>query len=278
MLRFTITALCLILLCNIGEAQSSMQNTEIAALTHMDISAEPQPVSSDNEPPTRLTPAATLNPTVFSSKLDLFSLSSATAAMPLVAVREMKSEEADFISFKGSFVKDLVRLNWAVRPNADALGFSIERRCQADEQWTAIKYFRADAKQNAAGYSFYDKSGVQGVTYYRIRQIASNGKNMPTPAVCVMPYIIPNSFVIWQHKVDPFTQFGTVSCGLGSNMPVSVTMFDAFGRNVAKLVDKAELSEGHHLIPFSTAALTSGVYSLQIETPSGVRTERISVL
>ncbi len=278
MLRFTITALCLLLLCNISEAQSSVQNTELAALTIMDISTETQPTSSDNEPSAKTTPAAALNPPTFASKLNLFSISSPAANLPMERVREAKSQDADFISFKGSFVKDLVRLTWAVHPNADALGFSIERRCQADEQWTAIKYFRADAKQNATEYSFYDQSGVQGVTYYRIRQIASNGKNFPTPAVCVMPYVIPDSFVIWQHKVDPFTRFGTVSFGLGSNMPVSISMVDAFGRTVANLVDKSELSEGHHLIPFSTAAFPSGIYSLQIETPSGVRTERISIL
>lgn len=185
---------------------------------------------------------------------------------------------ADLISFQGEFIKDLVRLNWAVRPDANALGFAIERRSQTDEHWTTVRYIRANARDNAAGYQHYEHSAVNGVTYYRLRQVEKNGLTTPTPAISVMPHLVPNSFMIWQHKIDAFTRFGALSFGLGSMMPVTVSIIDAYGRIAASLMEHRMLESGHHIIPFATHALPAGVYTLRMETGSGVQTRRLAIM
>lgn len=278
MYRFTITTLAFTLLCNLGVAQSSMQNVAIAALSADDQSGMSASTARDEEPAAKGTAHAASRIQLTASNIGAISLLGSPVLLSLPFLNTPTAQTPDFISFEGSYIKDLVRLNWVVRPKADALGFSIERRSQADEHWSTLSYLRADIRQNENGYSFYDRSGIQGVTYYRIRQVGSNGKDIPTPAICVMPHLVPNSLVLWQHKIDPFTRFGTLSFGLGSSMPVTVTMVDCYGRSVATLVDEREMESGHHIIPFNTAALPSGIYSLQIETSVGMRSQRVAVL
>lgn len=183
----------------------------------------------------------------------------------------------DVLSFEGSFVKNLVRLNWTVRPDASALGFSVERRSQSEEHWSTIRYIRASTRENLQGYSFFDHNGVDGVTYYRLRQIEKDGKSTPSSAISVMPHLVPNSFVIWQHKVDPFTRFGALSFGLGSEMPVTITMIDSYGRVVATVMEDRSLESGHHIVPFGTRALPAGVYTLRMDTNSGMQSRRLAI-
>jgi hypothetical protein len=185
---------------------------------------------------------------------------------------------ADLLTFEGSFIKDLVRLNWTVRPQASILGFSIERRSQSDAQWTTIRYLRASTRENTHGYSMFDHAGVDGVTFYRLRQIGNDGSTTPTPAISIMPHLVPNSFVIWQHNVDPFTRYGTLSFGLGSDMAVSISMIDRYGRTVASIVNDVSLASGHHLIPFNTRDLPSGIYTLRMESAGGVQSRRLAIL
>jgi hypothetical protein len=278
--RITIIALALFMLFSMSVAQTSVQTGKEFAVLAPSVSGfaadgfahatlERSPAPAENPAP-RLPNLADLGFRGMPMSFELLPTP--------VHLTEQDTPQADLVTFEGSYVKDLVRLNWKVRQNADALGFAVERRSQADEHWSTVSYQRADTKRNRSGYSYFDHSGVRGVTYYRLRQFASSGKSIPTPAICVMPHLVPNSFVIWQHTVDPFTRFGTVSFGLSSAMPVSVTMIDSYGRNVSTLIRTAELEAGHHFLPFSTVALPSGLYRLRLETAAGVQFQRIPVI
>ena len=277
--RIKITALALFMLSGVSIAQTSEQTGDLAMLNPLVSGSVSEQHSGDAFSSGR---THTAIPTAEMPDLVHFTprtMSASFDALPIpMGVIDQNTPEADLVSFEGSYVRDLVRLNWTVRHNADALGFAVERRSQADERWSTVSYERADTKRNKSGYSYFDRSGVRGVTYYRLRQVASNGKSVPTPAICVMPHLVPNSFVIWQHTVDPFTRFGTVSFGLGSSMPVSMTMIDSFGRNVSTLLYAAKLEAGHHFLPFSTYALPAGLYSLRLETSEGVHFQRIAVI
>ncbi len=277
--RIKITALALFMLSGVSIGQTSVQTGDFAMLFPSVPGSVSEQHTGDAFPSGR---TRTAIPAAEMPDLMHFTprtLPASFDALPIpMGMTDQGSPEADLISFEGSYVKDLVRLNWTVRHNADALGFAVERRSQADERWSTVSYERADTKRNRSGYCYFDRSGVRGVTYYRIRQVAANGKSVPTPAICVMPHLVPNSFVIWQHTVDPFTRFGTVSFGLGSSMAVSMTMIDSFGRSVSTLLHTTKLEAGHHFLPFSTYALPAGVYSLRLETSEGVHFQRIAVI
>ncbi len=279
MYRFPFAAIALLLFCSVSLAEPSPQNAQFAVLTGEVAPLPPSSPSGDEYRDGRLTPSAVSTRARSTEVMIPFASHEAASVLPSpAAIVRHDGHKPDFISFEGSYVKDLVRLNWTVAPGANSLGIAVERRSQADEQWSTISYSRVNPGKKVLGCSYYDYAGVNGVTYYRLRQVGANGKSMPTPAICVMPSLVPNSFVIWQHKVDPFTRFGTLSFGLGSAMPVRVTMLDSYGRNVATLVENASLDAGHHIIPFSTSALPGGVYSLRLESPRGVQFQRLAIL
>ncbi|MBR9974517.1 MAG: hypothetical protein KFF77_02970 [Bacteroidetes bacterium] len=199
------------------------------------------------------------------------------SSFPSIESTHIRSAQpADFLSFEGSFIKGLVRINWNVRANASALGFAVERRSQLDGQWSTVQYFRATENENRNGYTFYDRDEIDGVTYYRIRQVGADGASIPTPALSVMPHLVPDSFIIWQHNVDSFTRFGTLSFGVGSEMTVSISMTDSYGRTVASLLDE-HLPSGHHIIPFNTQSLPTGIYNLRMESGNSAQSRRLAI-
>jgi hypothetical protein len=254
-----------------GVAAPAPQSLQIAAL---DVAVTELPGAPAKGAPAPVSSTATMRAAFDFSRDALLDRSS----LPSNESTHIRAAQpADFLSFEGSFIKGLVRINWNVRPDASALGFAVERRSQLDGQWSTVRYFRATEKENRNGYTFYDRDEVDGVTYYRIRQVGVSGASIPTPAISVMPHLVPNSFIIWQHSVDPFTRFGTLSFGVGSEMPVSISMTDSYGRTVASLLD-ARLPSGHHIIPFSTQSLPSGIYTLRMETGGGVQSRRLAIL
>lgn len=272
MYRFITLLFLLCLVTGMVEATPAPQSMQFAAL---DIISTEAPSSSAKGLPARAAEAAsTPAPLEFRFSSPLINKS-----LPANGQRESHAlHSAEFLSFDGTFVKDLVRINWSVRPDAEALAFAIERRAQADAKWSTIRYLHANARGNKEGYSYYDRNGVDGVTYYRIRQIAADGSSIPTPAISVMPHMVPNSFGIWQHSLDPFTRFGTLSFGIGSEMPVTITMTDSYGRVVTSLLDGQVLPSGHHIVPFSTERLPAGVYTLRMETSCGVQSRRLAII
>lgn len=273
MRRFSFSILLLILFSVTGSAQVSNQSEPLAALA-LGVS------SNSTEPLPETTAARSESGATASSGMDFPNSVTArhlllTAAQP---ANERAASAAGLLSFQGEFIKDLVRLTWSVRPDAKALGFAVERRTQTDERWTTVRYLHATPRDNAAGYQYYEHSGVHGVTYYRLRQVEQNGLSTPSPAISVMPQLVPNSFMIWQHRIDAFTHFGTLSFGLGSMMPVTVSIIDAFGRVAVSLMENRALESGHHIIPFATHSLPAGVYTLRMETSNGVQTRRLAIM
>lgn len=275
MFRFVLSSLLLVLFTGMSMAQQATQSAQYAALA-VGVVPDSDP-SALEEAPTAVAPAARVS---FPRAASFHNTTSSTLPFDLsarTAPAFRSTRSVDLLSFEGSFIKDLVRLNWTVRPEASVLGFSVERRSQAEETWTTIRYIRASARENLQGYSFFDHNGVDGVTYYRLRQVEKDGKSTPSSAISVMPHVVPNSFVIWQHKVDPFTRFGALSFGLGSEMPVTITMIDSYGRVVATVMADRDLESGHHIIPFGTHALPSGVYTLRMETNAGMQSRRLAI-
>ena len=267
-----ISIICLLVfLTGSSMASPAPQSLQIAS---MDIAVSELPGSAANSLPVRAASTATRR-----AAFD-FGRDALVTSSPLPMPRKPdapSAQAADFLTFDGSFIKDLVRINWSLRPGASPLAFAVERRSQLDGRWSTVRYLHASERGNREGYSYYDRDGIDGVTYYRIRQVSANGASIPTPAISVMPHLVPNSFVIWQHRVDPFTRFGTLSFGLGSEMPVSVTMIDSYGRTVTSLLNE-QLPSGHHIVPFSTSSLPAGVYTLRLESDGGVQTRRLAVL
>jgi hypothetical protein len=60
-------------------------------------------------------------------------------------------------------------------------------------------------------------------------------------------------------------------------MPVRATLFDALGRQVARLADTRQ-PPGTHRLPIATSTLPSGLYFVRIAAGEAVETRRLTVI
>jgi hypothetical protein len=79
--------------------------------------------------------------------------------------------------------------------------------------------------------------------------------------VTTEPVSIPTSIDISQNYPNPFNPLTTIRVSLPSAMHASLKVYDALGRPVATLIDRA-MSAGVHFVPFDALqyGLSSGVY------------------
>jgi len=88
---------------------------------------------------------------------------------------------------------------------------------------------------------------------------------------------LPEDYALSQNYPNPFNPSTTISFSLAQAGNVKLTLFDALGRNVQEIANK-EFSAGDHIINFSAANLTSGVYFYRMEAGSFVQSKKMVLL
>jgi len=179
---------------------------------------------------------------------------------------------SDLHTFSGARIRDVVQLTWRTVSETGLVGFEIERRSQRHGTWKRIGFVRTGCNRDAEdSYAFLDNLGGDGVMYYRLRRILSDGTTTVSPVVHVTPDEVLQSFEIWKHAMQPFRNYGTVSFGLTRDADVKLTVHDRYGNTVATLLDYRRTEAGHHIIPFGTERFAPGLYILRIHTDTQSR-------
>lgn len=91
--------------------------------------------------------------------------------------------------------------------------------------------------------------------------------------------IEPMQFELKQNYPNPFNPTTNVEFSIASEMPVSLTVYDALGRTVAILVDGL-LREGEYRVKFGTGMqpLASGVYFCRLQSSTFSQTQRMVLI
>ncbi len=90
----------------------------------------------------------------------------------------------------------------------------------------------------------------------------------PTPLRCVLHPVHPN----------PFTASAAVRFTLPRAMPVTVTVTDALGREVRRLVDAELRAAGEHTLRFDAAGLRPGIYFTRLTAGNVVRLRKMVLM
>ncbi len=178
--------------------------------------------------------------------------------------------QADLRSFSGARIRNMIELHWQTVSDAGTDAFAVERRSQLQTRWQSVGYVRS-AQAAGSGYRFLDKLHGDGVAYYRLRQLRTDGSAVVSPAISVTPDAVPRTFTIWSNASAPFQNYGTVSFGLEHRSEVKVTLHDRFGTLITTLLDYQVMDAGHHVLPIATSRLASGLYFLQLHSKGGSR-------
>jgi hypothetical protein len=152
----------------------------------------------------------------------------------------------ELISFKGELDNGTVLLNWSTSSEFNNKKFIIER---SSDQWhwaTIGEVVGARHTTTFKNYSFIDHSPIDGIAFYRLRQIDFDGTYAYSNLIAVK--FIDQSIDI---SPNPFEDLITIKCNsLGS---IDVKIYDLLGRKLFH----------------ETHKLDNGMLSLQPDLPGG---------
>lgn len=87
--------------------------------------------------------------------------------------------------------------------------------------------------------------------------------------------VVPETFALDQNYPNPFNATTRIAFALPQATPVTLTVFDLLGREVATLIDEA-MAPGRYEVAFEAHGLPSGLYLYVIET-DGFRARKAMV-
>lgn len=194
---------------------------------------------------------------------------------PVQASERVDASEIVLERFSAARFRDMISLNWSTAGERHNFGFEIERRSQFDTEWQTVAYVRGLGQGSMSGqrYSFTDKVQEHTILFYRLRQIDVFGNTRVTPAVSVTPEHFDASIRLRANTRTTSIEYNQIRLALPKDGQVRVRLFDALGRELEDFGSVLQLSAGFHVIPFRSAALRAGVYSVRLETDEGTLVE-----
>jgi hypothetical protein len=86
-----------------------------------------------------------------------------------------------------------------------------------------------------------------------------------------------NDYYLFQNYPNPFNPTTMIRFSLPKREHVTLKVFDVLGREVVTLVD-GELNPGEYSVVFDAKALSSGVYSYRLTTPTFSQTKSMEII
>jgi len=177
-----------------------------------------------------------------------------------------------------------VTLRWTAE-NVNAQSFVVERS-KEERAFTKVAELKpAEARQSSvsdAPTTFaYTDEGVTGqVVFYRIRLKGENGEERTSGTIKIglgpatdeqAPVKLIGNFP------NPFSKTTTVAFEVNDPLPITITVWDLQGHQIATLAD-GRRGTGYHEVPFEARKLPSGTYFLKLKTPTETLSHRMVVV
>lgn len=140
------------------------------------------------------------------------------------------------------------------------------------DAWWTDEQVQTNAEGNAAVRGvlgeYQVKATYQGVSNSREAILTRGGATiemvLDVPTSVIEHGQIPEAYALAANYPNPFNPQTTIRFALPQAGPVRLTVYDAIGREVAVLIDKA-MPSGHHQVAFEAGELPSGVYIYRLE-------------
>lgn len=179
----------------------------------------------------------------------------------------------EFTSFTANVNENSVTLNWTTATETNNSGFSVERKGN-EGNWQTMGFISGRGNSTVTNqYSFTDQNVAYGKYTYRLKQIDYNGSATFSSEVNVD--VIPvNTFALSQNYPNPFNPSTMIKYSIPSDQFVTLKIFDVLGREVATLVNEAQV-RGEYTISFNASRLSSGIYYYSITAGSYRETRKM---
>ncbi len=168
------------------------------------------------------------------------------------------------LSFSGTMVNENVVLNWATSSETNNKGFIIERSTNSSA-WEAIGEVVGGGDATAVlNYNFTDYAPLNGLVYYRLRQVDLDGTISYSNIVVVKSELAPSVSI----GSNPFENELTINTNIKEELNISI--HDIVGRLLYQASHKS--ANGAVLIQ---PDLANGAYVLTIQTDTFIEQQRI---
>jgi hypothetical protein len=180
----------------------------------------------------------------------------------------------ELVSFSAAVKSEGVVLKWKTATELNNYGFEVQRSADRGN-WETLSFVAGHGTSYAPkSYSFTDAGALRAdrpILFYRLRQIDRDG-TQEYSSVLEVPMAARTTFSVRPARPNPFNPSTVLGIVLDRATAVSVMVYDATGREVARLLDNEALSEGHHDIRFNAMHLPSGVYFATVSSAQGTQT------
>jgi len=173
-----------------------------------------------------------------------------------------------------------VELRWSSESEVNAHGYAVERSDARTDDWADVGFVPARGGADARSYTWLDdEPGRESRTSrYRLRMIDSDGSHEHSPVVEVGPARAVPAVGFEAVYPAPAHDRVTVCFALPRDLPVTLTVHDLAGREVARPHDGEMLPAGRYTVMLPVSAWRSGVYVYTLRAGEATRTRRGLVL
>ncbi|WP_457653009.1 T9SS type A sorting domain-containing protein [Rhodocaloribacter sp.] len=155
-----------------------------------------------------------------------------------------------------------VTLAWRTQSETNNAGFEVEMRDEAapGKTWQAVGFVPgAGTTSEARAYTFRLEDVAPGPHRFRLKQRDFDGTFVVSPEVEVFVEL-PEAYVLSDAFPNPFNPQTRFTLMVRNEQRVRVAVFDALGREVARLHDGPLAANTPHRFTFEAAGLPSGLY------------------
>lgn len=195
-----------------------------------------------------------------------FSLSATEGATPL---------PIELLTFKAGQQGEMVALEWKTASELNNDRFEVQRSLDGELFETVAEVRGAGTTNRTSHYEAWDHQAVEGLSYYRIRQIDYDGKSSNSWLVAV-EYIPPSEVLGLYPNPVANGQSVVLDLRLHQKEVVDIAVADASGRIVQQ--QSVELSKGFQKQSIATDDLSNGIYFVRVALGStSVKTNRLVI-
>ena len=174
----------------------------------------------------------------------------------------------ELTSFTAKVKSKAIILNWETATEVNNYGFEIERttdKVSEEAKWEKIGFVEGHGNSSSPkSYSFADDSHIIGKVHYRLKQVDTDGAFEYSDVVTVTSTDLAK-YELFQNHPNPFNPSTVISFSLPKMSHVKLTVYNAIGQEVAKLVDKV-MEAGYYNVTFDGSNLATGLYIYRLET------------
>lgn len=179
----------------------------------------------------------------------------------------------EFGSFDGHITNKKAVLNWTTYSEVGNKGFEIEKS-RDGSRYSSIGFVNGNGDSNELiSYRFIDEHPMNGLNFYRLKQIDNNGEYEYSDVIS-MRYDIGSTLSV---APNPVTLDGLSSIFIYSEEDASgvVSIYNLAGQLIN--FQTLQLVTGQNHVDVSSDVLSSGVYFLNIQIEENIKIERLVV-